>query len=620
MSAGFSFIIGVVTVGVIRTRRPKYATRIEESRIRLTSPSILGAGTHQEFGVIIQVRQRASFVVLDFYCVYAAYSTAMPAVVEPTRRAGEAPAATQRCSAPGAWGEAPGRSTRASRHDRCHTNEPISPPRSSPSFPAVVRGHYERTLQVALHSGSPVNLISESVADELELDIVVSDFADFIDADEPFLLPPDIVGLTCFCLFHNDIELWYDGFVVPDHALSERADVCVGAPFMEENDISIRPSKRQIMFGDDDVYVYDMSECPAHLTRNMPTDTQSSVPILRNCSYDHDDPHVVVDGSNSSRRVLGPAPGHPLPLIATCVADGVQSAAETSRPDSSSHSQFAFCPHQVTLCTPHTPINDHGELPDTMELHHGLASCGTSTARMEKGVDQARDCDTDPHSHPVTCDPVTRDGMIDQCIPVWSVRGVNIADVVPTPPTAGSTGDSSAIFVRSPDADCYSIRSTADECVISCPDVDNLGRRPAIDDASAIGDSQNLHPFITEAGFANSIHRPVGAGDGRPCDGWTPDDHDRANADNLWDPLPVILGNHRGTLSLQSSYLPQADFVHAQSPHVAHMDTGRSVTHCVPMNIDCRLVHWLSYPSAPPELLGIIRMSHTPLPSPIFPS
>ena len=90
MSAGFSFIIGVVTVGVIRTRRPKYATRIEESRIRLTSPSILGAGTHQEFGVIIQVRQRASFVVLDFYCVYAAYSTAMPAVVEPTRRAGAA--------------------------------------------------------------------------------------------------------------------------------------------------------------------------------------------------------------------------------------------------------------------------------------------------------------------------------------------------------------------------------------------------------------------------------------------------------------------------------------------------------------------------------------------------
>ena len=187
--------------------------------------------------------------------MHAASSQRCAAVVEPTRTGA---ASTQRCPAAAAHGEAPRR--------RCDpASKPIesTQPKSTPGFPAVVRGNHERVLQVELHSGSPVNLIKESIAEAFGFDIVVDDFGyhDYIDADESFVLPPDIVGLTCFTLFHDGYELWYDGFVVADHvlALKEHADVFVGAPFMEQNDVSVRPSKQEIMFGDDYIFSYSGS-------------------------------------------------------------------------------------------------------------------------------------------------------------------------------------------------------------------------------------------------------------------------------------------------------------------------------------------------------------------------
>ncbi|XP_041466289.1 uncharacterized protein LOC121416837 [Lytechinus variegatus] len=125
----------------------------------------------------------------------------------------------------------------------------------TPFFPASVRGTPEQ-LTVELHSGSPLNLISESTADFFGLEVVIDTFgySDYVDPEVSFALPSGIVGITSFSLFYDECELYYDGFVVEDSVVN--FDVMAGAPFMEKNDVSIRPSKRQIMFGDYHTFSY----------------------------------------------------------------------------------------------------------------------------------------------------------------------------------------------------------------------------------------------------------------------------------------------------------------------------------------------------------------------------
>ena len=88
-----------------------------------------------------------------------------------------------------------------------------------PSFPAAIKGCYDNVLQIGVRSGSVVNTVSESVADDFGLDIVVDDFGyeDYLDPDQSFPVPQaSIIGLTCFTLVHNGIDLLFDGFVVCD--------------------------------------------------------------------------------------------------------------------------------------------------------------------------------------------------------------------------------------------------------------------------------------------------------------------------------------------------------------------------------------------------------------------
>ena len=115
----------------------------------------------------------------------------------------------------------------------------------------------------------------ESTAEVFGLDIVVDDFGydDYVDSNQSFALPSGIVGLSSFMLFHHGSELWFDGFVVDDTVLDNLHvdDVVAGAPFMEQNDVSVRPSKRTIQFGDDYLFTYgtstvaaSASECDTH--------------------------------------------------------------------------------------------------------------------------------------------------------------------------------------------------------------------------------------------------------------------------------------------------------------------------------------------------------------------
>ena len=136
----------------------------------------------------------------------------------------------------------------------------------TPCFPAVVKGSDDRILQVEVRSGCSINMVSESTAEDLGLDIVIDDFGyeDYIDSAQPQVFPiPQscIVGLSSFSLFHGECQLWFDGFVIADDAMNDfHVDVVAGAPFMEQNDVSIRPSKHTITFGDYGVvFQYDGS-------------------------------------------------------------------------------------------------------------------------------------------------------------------------------------------------------------------------------------------------------------------------------------------------------------------------------------------------------------------------
>ena len=136
---------------------------------------------------------------------------------------------------------------------------------NKPCFVACTRGNSE--ISVELKSGSQINLIKESAADYFEFDVLVDDFG-FCDysCDSNVLVTSLIdqtwiVGLTQFTLFIDGCELCFDGLVVDDDYFIDDShyDVIAGAPFMEQNDVSVRPSKQQIMFGDEVMYYYDSS-------------------------------------------------------------------------------------------------------------------------------------------------------------------------------------------------------------------------------------------------------------------------------------------------------------------------------------------------------------------------
>ncbi|XP_063953772.1 uncharacterized protein LOC135153680 [Lytechinus pictus] len=119
-------------------------------------------------------------------------------------------------------------------------------------------------INVELKSGSQLNLITESVADDIGVEILVDNFGFddyFVDGVSIVSLVDQtlVVGLTQFTLLYDDCELWFDGVVVHDDYLRGSRSIVAGAPFMEQNDISVRPSKQLIRFGDGTAFCYGLS-------------------------------------------------------------------------------------------------------------------------------------------------------------------------------------------------------------------------------------------------------------------------------------------------------------------------------------------------------------------------
>jgi hypothetical protein len=108
-------------------------------------------------------------------------------------------------------------------------------------------GHH--TLCVTIDSGAETNMIRDSVARYIGADITKSSQVAFqVDG----LSALKVCGETRIMLSRDDKEFLLEALVVENMDV----DVLAGVPFMEINDVTVRPAKRQVILGDGTTYLY----------------------------------------------------------------------------------------------------------------------------------------------------------------------------------------------------------------------------------------------------------------------------------------------------------------------------------------------------------------------------
>jgi hypothetical protein len=120
--------------------------------------------------------------------------------------------------------------------------------------------HGHDTLRITIDSGATGNMIRASAATRLGVKIMPSSQS-ARQADGSSTL--DILGETQLILTRDNNRFVFDGLVVQNLDV----DVLGGTPFMDRNDIGVRPAKRQILLGDVPTYTYGSgAEKPVHHT------------------------------------------------------------------------------------------------------------------------------------------------------------------------------------------------------------------------------------------------------------------------------------------------------------------------------------------------------------------
>ena len=142
--------------------------------------------------------------------------------------------------------------------------------RQSPYIDAFYKHH---PIRVTIDSGATGNMIRASTAERLGVKVSSSSqSAHQADGASPLI----VVGETRFTVYHNNRPFKFEGLVVENLDV----DILGGTPFMETNDISIRPAKRSIIFSDGEVYTYGSGHTSAshkirltHVVRAPPENT-----------------------------------------------------------------------------------------------------------------------------------------------------------------------------------------------------------------------------------------------------------------------------------------------------------------------------------------------------------
>ena len=164
---------------------------------------------------------------------------------------------------------------------RCSDETRSCKPHMNPPSPHFIGETHTQTVVVNVRSGSDINMISERMADELACEILVDEMGYEYVTHMDGTPVQDIIGLAEFYVMVNGLPLWFEGVVVTDLD----ADIVAGIPFMELNDLTVRPAKQLILFGDDSEFRYgvsDVNNSPIHTGHSVvsPVDQDSTSPVL----------------------------------------------------------------------------------------------------------------------------------------------------------------------------------------------------------------------------------------------------------------------------------------------------------------------------------------------------
>ena len=230
--------------------------------------------------------------------------------------------------------------------------------RSSPLFHTF----YEHSpLAVTIDTGAETNLIKSSTAKAIGCPVYPSSQIAF-QADGK--TPLTVKGETHVILTRNDLELNFSGLIIDDLDV----DILAGVPFMEENDIAVRPKSKEISIGNNCCFTYDgnIPKCPVNRHSSILRATVKTtiwpgefldLTIPRKEASLHDT-LVAIEPHASSSNVEWPAPG-----IYQSVGDRIRIVNSTDTPHVfKKHAHIAlaspaFDPseRQVTTTLPNDP-------------------------------------------------------------------------------------------------------------------------------------------------------------------------------------------------------------------------------------------------------------------------
>ena len=213
--------------------------------------------------------------------------------------------------------------------------------RSSPQFNTFF-GHCP--LTVTLDTGAETNLIRESLVKTLGCPISPSSQVAF-QADGS--TPLNIKGEIHTTLSRDGLELSFSGLVVD----TLDVDILAGVPFMEENDVAVRPKTKMITVGDTHKFTYS-STTPSYsaLHRSSVLRTTSKATVwpgeyLELHLSDDSDSCVAIEPHSPERKNQWPSPN-----IYSVVGGHVRIPNTTSEPQTLAkhahigHVSAIFCP------------------------------------------------------------------------------------------------------------------------------------------------------------------------------------------------------------------------------------------------------------------------------------
>ena len=170
--------------------------------------------------------------------------------------------------------------------------------RASPQFNTFF---HHNPLSIIIDTGAETNLIRESTARTINCPIVPSSQVAF-QADGKTSL--NVVGETHITLTRDNLDFLFSGLVVNDLDV----DILAGVPFMEENDISVRPKNKVITIGDKYNISYESSS-PSYSASHKATILRAS---SKSTLWPGEYVEVAVEGSQDGFVAVEPHMSSPM--------------------------------------------------------------------------------------------------------------------------------------------------------------------------------------------------------------------------------------------------------------------------------------------------------------------